>query len=81
MIDDIINASWAFQDMVQIGREEAKRQDLLLFIKMYFPSLAQLAQNVSETIQTLDELQSLFENVLRTKDEEKVRQLLLDAKK
>ena len=93
MIDDIINASWAFQDMVQIGRkegikegrkegrEEAKRQDLLLFIKMCFPSLAQLAQNVCETTQTLDELQSLLENVLRTKDEEKVRQILLNAKK
>ncbi len=93
MIDDIIKGSWAFQDMVQIGhekglkeglkegRKEEKKQDLLLFIQTYFPNLAPLAQNVCNAIQTLDELQSLFENVLRTKDEEKVRQILLDAKK
>ena len=81
MIDDIIKESWAFQDMIQIGRKEARRQDLLLFIQTYFPSLAQLAQNVCDTIQTLEKLQSIFENVLRIKDEEKVRQIFLDAKK
>ncbi len=89
MIDDIINASWAFQDLIQRGRkegikegiEEAKRQDLLLFIKTYFPNLDQLAHNVCNTTQTPDELQSIFENVLRTKDEERARQILLDAKK
>ena len=80
MIEDVIKGSWAFQDMIQIGRKEEKRQDLLLFIKTYFPNLAQFAQNVCDTIQTLEELQSLFKNVLRTKDDEKVHQILLGCK-
>ena len=84
MIDDVINASWAFQDMIQIGRKEgmqAQRQSLILFIKTYFPSLVQLAQNVCNTIQTLEGLQDLFNNVLQAKDEERVRQILLSAQK
>ncbi len=81
MIEDVIKESWAFQDMIQIGHIERQRQDLLLFVKTYFPNLAQFAQDVCDTIQALEELQSLFENVLRTRDEEKVRQILLDAKK
>jgi len=54
---------------------------LLLLIQAYFPSLVQIAQDACNASQTLEELQDLFENVLLTKDEEKVRQLLLDAKK
>ena len=81
MIEDVIKESWAFQDMIQIGHIERQRQDLLLFVKTYFPNLDQFAQDACDTIKTLEELQSLFENVLRTRDEEKVRQILLDAKK
>ena len=36
------------------------------------PALLQLAQDVSNTIQTLEELQDLFEKVLLAKDEEEV---------
>ncbi len=85
MIDDVINESWAFQDLIQRGRkegiEEAKKQDLLLFIQTYFPNLSQTAQNVCNDIQSLEELQGLFEKVLLAKDEEKVRRILLDARK
>jgi len=81
MIDDVIEESWTFQEKKQKWLKEAKRQDLLLLIKAYFPSLVQLAQDVCNASQTLEELQDLFENVLLTKDEEKVRQLLLSAQK
>ena len=95
MIDDIINASWAFQDMVQIGRKEgikegleeglekglrAQRQSLILLIQKHYPALLQLTQDVCNAIQTLDELQDLFQKVLLAKDEQEAHQLLLDAK-
>jgi predicted transposase YdaD len=63
------------------GLKEAKRQDLLLLIKVHFPNLYQFAQNICNSIQTLEKLQDLFENVLLTEDEEKVRQILLSAQK
>lgn len=93
MLDEIFEESWAFQEMRQKaydqgyeqgyerGCKEVIRQDLLLVINAYFPSLAQLAQNARDAIQTLEELQNLFENVLCTRDEEEVRQLLLSAQK
>jgi len=80
-LEEILEESWAFQEMKQKGREEAKRQDLLLLIEAYFPSLVQLAQNVCNAIQTFEELQDLFQKVLHAKDEEKVRQRLLGAQK
>ncbi len=81
MLEDIIEESWAFQEMKQKWLKESKRQDLLLLIKSYFPSLVQLAQDVCNAIQTLEGLQDLFEKVMLTKDEEKVRQILLGAQK
>ena len=81
MLEDVIEESWAFQEMIQKGRKEAKRQDLLLLIRRYYPALLQLAQNVCNAIQTLEELQNLFEKVLYAKDEEEVHQLLLSAQK
>lgn len=85
MIEDIIEESWAFQEMIQKGHKkglkEAKGQDLLLLIQRYYPALLQFAQNVCNTIQTLEELQDLFEKVLNAQDEREVRQYLLDAQK
>jgi hypothetical protein len=81
MLEDILEESRTFQDKKQKWLKEAKRQDLLLLMKAYFPSLVQLAQDVCNAIQTLEELQDLFEKVLLAKEEEKVRQLLLSTQK
>ncbi len=92
MIDDVIKKSWAFQDMIQIGRKEgleeglekglrAQRQSLILLIQKHYPALLQLTQDVCNAIQTLEELQDLFQKVLLAKDEQEARQLLLDTKK
>jgi len=51
------------------------------FIQTHFPALVQLAQNVCDAIQTLEELQDLFQKVLLAKSEQEVRQILLGAQK
>jgi hypothetical protein len=84
MINDVIKESWAFQDMIQIGREQglqAQRQSVILLIEEYFPNLIQLAQDVCNTMQTLEELQDLFQRILRSRSEQEVRQILLSAQK
>ena len=93
MLDELFEKSWAFQEMRQKayeqsykqgyeqGCKEVIRQDLLLFVEAYFPSLVQLAQNVCNTIQALDELEQLFEKALNAKDEQEARQILLSAQK
>jgi flagellar biosynthesis/type III secretory pathway protein FliH len=92
MIDDIINESWAFQEMIQKGHEkglkeglkeglQAQRQSLILLIQKHYPTLLQLAQNVCNAIQTLEESQALFKKVLNAQDEGEVRQILLSAQK
>ncbi|HWS83581.1 MAG TPA: hypothetical protein VN207_04920, partial [Ktedonobacteraceae bacterium] len=60
MIDDVIEESWTFQEKKQKWQKETQRQNLLLLIKTHFSSLLQLAQDVSNAIQTLEELQDLF---------------------
>jgi len=81
MIDDVIEESWTFQEKKQKWLKEAKSQDVLLLIQRYYPALLQLAQDVCNTIQALEELQELFEKVLYAEDEEEVRQLLLSGQK
>ena len=92
-LDEIFEESWAFQEMRQKAYEQAYkqgyeqgckeviRQDLPLVIQRYYPALLQLAQNVCNTIQALDELEELFEKVLYAKDEQEVHQILLSAQK
>jgi hypothetical protein len=92
MIEEVINESWAFQDMIQRGRKEgikegikeglqAQRQNLILLIQKHYPALLQLTQDVCNAIQTLEELQDLFQKVLLAKDEQEAHQLLLSAQK
>jgi hypothetical protein len=84
MIDDIINESWAFQDLIQRGRKEglqAQKQNLILLIQKHYPALLQLTQDVCNAVQTLEELQDLFQKVLLAKDEQEARQILLNVQK
>ena len=88
MIDDVINASWAFQDLIQRGRKEgieeglqAQKQNLILLIQKHYPALLQLTQDVCNAIQTLEESQDLFKKIINAEDERQVRRILLDARK
>jgi flagellar biosynthesis/type III secretory pathway protein FliH len=88
MIEDIIEESWAFQEMIQKGLEkglekglQAQRQSLILLIQTHYPALLQLAQDVCNAMRTLEELQDLFQKVLLAKSEQEVRQHLLGAQK
>ncbi len=99
-LEEVLEESWAFQEMRRKAYEQAykqgykagykeglkeglqaQRQSLILLIQKYYPALLQLAQNVCNTVQALEELQELFEKVLYAKDEQEVRQILLSAQK
>jgi flagellar biosynthesis/type III secretory pathway protein FliH len=86
MLRDILEESWTFQKIKKEGREEgleegvqAQRQNLILLIQTRYPALLQLAQNVCNAIQALEELQGLFQKVLLAKDEQEVLQRLLSV--
>ncbi len=86
MLEDVIKESWAFQEMKQKSYKKGfaiglQAQSLILFIKKYFPSLIQLAEDICHTKQSLEELQDLFRKVTHAKDEEEVHQLLLGVQK
>ncbi|HEX3641530.1 MAG TPA: hypothetical protein VHV10_09585, partial [Ktedonobacteraceae bacterium] len=81
-----------YQEIKKEGREEgleqgleqglqAQRQSLVLLIQVHYPALVQLAEDVCNTIRTLEELQGLFQKVLLAKDEQEVHQHLLSAQK
>jgi predicted transposase YdaD len=88
MLKDILKESWTYQEIKKEGRAEgleqglqAQRQSLILLIQKLYPALIQLAEDVCNTIRTLEELQDLFQKVLLAKDEQEVRQLLLSVQK
>jgi len=58
-----------------------QRQNLILLIQAHFPALVQLAQDVCNAIQALEELQDLFQKVLLAESEQEVRQHILGAQK
>jgi len=85
-LEDALEECWAFQEMKKAYKEGIAKglqaQSLISFIEGYFPSLVQLARDIIWHIKwTLEELQDLFRKVVRAKDEEEVRQLLLSAQK
>ncbi len=92
MLKDILDESWTFQEIKKEAQKEAykeahkeglqaQRQSLILLTQKYYPALLQLAQDVCNAIQTLEELQDLFQKILQAESELEVRQILLGAKK
>jgi predicted transposase YdaD len=60
---------------------QMQKQNLLLLIQKHFSALLSLAQSVCDAVQTLDELQVLFQKLLVARSELEAREHLLAAQK
>jgi len=88
MLHDVLRDSWAFQEIMQEGREEERqqrlkdqRQTLVSFIHMHFPNVTDLAQQQTETMKDPEKLQDLILKVFAVQTEEQAIQLLLSVGK
>jgi hypothetical protein len=88
VLKDILKESWAFQEIMQEGREEERkgelqraRQILFSFIEARFPAQMQLAEEKCSSIETPEQMEGLLQKIILAQDEQEVWQYLLDVKK
>jgi hypothetical protein len=67
MLDDILEDSWTYQEILNKGREKERqhvirgqRETLLGFVRKYFPELSTFAELHVESIKDTDVLQHLL---------------------
>jgi len=84
MLRDVLRDSWAYQEIMQEGREEGRqqrlkdqRQRLVAIVQVHFPAIASLAQEQADVMKDPEVLQGLILKVVAAQNEEEARQLLL----
>ena len=79
---DILGKTWVFQEIRKEGREEGleegKRQDILRFVELRFPTLLTLAKQTVEQKMSLAQLQTLLDNLYQTMTVEEAQTALLN---
>ena len=86
MLQDILRDTWAYQEIMQEGREEERqqrlkdqRQMLMSLVQVHFSNIAQLAKERADAIKDPEVLQSLILKVVAAQDEEEAKQILLSS--
>ncbi len=83
MLDELLNESWAFQEVLQRGVEkglqkglQSSRHTLIALVENHYPALVNLAKEKADTIVDVDALQNLILQVGLAKSEKEVDTLL-----
>lgn len=86
MLRDALRHTWAYQEIMDEGREEERqqelqrqRQTLMTFIQTYFPNITQLANQQAHAVNDPALLQSIILKVVTTQTEEQVVQTLFSV--
>jgi predicted transposase YdaD len=81
MQHDILRDTWVFQEIRKEGREEGleegKRQDILRFVELRFPTLLALAKQTVEQKMSLVQLQTMLDKLYQTMTVEEAQTALL----
>ena len=88
MLRDALRDSWAYQEIMQEGREEERqqrlkdqRQILMTIIQTHFPNITDLAQKRVAAIKDPETLRSLVLKMFAAQTEEQAKQTLLEVRK
>ena len=86
MLDDILEDSWTYQEIIKKGQEKERHQQihehrstLLNFIHMRFPDLDDFAEPHIETIKDTKELLDLLNQLFTVQTAEEAKQAIIDA--
>jgi predicted transposase YdaD len=86
MLEDILEESWTYQEILKKGREEEHRQrvqeqreTLLSFVQMRFPELTLIAKQQISTINDPGALHDLIIKLFAVQTAEQARQALMEA--
>ena len=84
MLRDVLRDTWAYQEIMQEGRDEERRQRLkdqrqaiMTMIQLRFPNTTQLAKQQGDAIEEPEILQNLLLELLAIQTEEQAEQILL----
>jgi len=86
MLDDILEESWTYQEIIKKGREKERHQQirehrstLLNFVHMRFPELVDFAKPYVETIKDTTVLLALLNQLFIAQTSEEAKQAIIDA--
>ena len=84
MLRDVLRDTWAYQEIMQEGREEERqqrlkdqRQAIMTMIQLRFPNMTRLAKQQADAIEEPEILQNLLLELLAIQTEEQAEQILL----
>ena len=91
MLDDILEESWTYQEIVKKGLEKGKQlerqqriqdyHDILMnLIGRHFPELASFAEPRIEALEDADALHILINHLLAVQTEEEAKQAIIAAR-
>jgi hypothetical protein len=64
-VQDILEGSWVFQQLINRGLEKGKKEDLLQFVEIRFPTLLVQAKQTIEQQTPLEQLQTMLSKLYR----------------
>ena len=86
MLEDILEESWTYQELIKKGREEERqqwvqeqRETLLSFVQMRFPELVPVARQQVAPINDPGALHDLLIELFAVQTAEEARQALMEA--
>jgi len=86
MLDDILEDSWTYQEIIKKGQEKERHQQihehrstLLNFVHMRFPELIDFAEPYVETIKDTTVLLALLNQLFTVQTAEEAKQAIIDA--
>jgi hypothetical protein len=87
MLEDILEESWTYQEIIQKGREEERqqrvqeqRETLLSFVQVRFPEVIPIAKRLVTAIKDPETLHNLTIRLFAVQTAEEARQALMDVK-
>ncbi len=86
MLDDILEESWTYQEIVKKGREKERhlrvrelREFVLNLVHMRFPNLVSVTELHVETINDPEVLHTLLNKLFTVQTAEEAKQAIIDA--
>jgi cell fate (sporulation/competence/biofilm development) regulator YlbF (YheA/YmcA/DUF963 family) len=86
MLEDILEESWTYQEIIRKGREEERqqrvqeqRETLLSFVQVRFPELILVAKQLVTAINDPETLHSLTIRLFAVQAAEEAKQVLMEA--
>ena len=86
MLEDILEESWTYQEIIRKGREEERqqrvqeqRETLLSFVQVRFPELIPIAKQLVTAINDPETLHNLTIRLFAVQTVEEAKQVLMEA--